>query len=85
MKELKYTITDPEGIHARPAGLLVNKAKEFTSDIKIGKDGKMVDAKRIFGVMGLGVKTGMEITMSAEGADEDAAIAALEEFLKAEL
>ncbi|MDD3360629.1 MAG: HPr family phosphocarrier protein [Hespellia sp.] len=85
MKELKYTITDPEGIHARPAGLLVNKAKEFASDIKIGKDGKMVDAKRIFGVMGLGVKTGMEITMSAEGADEDAAIAALDAFLKAEL
>lgn len=85
MKELKYTITDPEGIHARPAGLLVNKAKEFASDIKIGKDGKMVDAKRIFGVMGLGVKTGMEITMSAEGTDEDAAIAALDAFLKAEL
>ncbi|MDD3403032.1 MAG: HPr family phosphocarrier protein [Hespellia sp.] len=85
MKELKYTITDPEGIHARPAGLLVNKAKEFASDIKIGKDGKMVDAKRIFGVMGLGVKTGMEITMSAEGDDEADAIAALEAFLKAEL
>lgn len=85
MKELKYTITDPEGIHARPAGLLVNRAKAFASDIKIGKDGKMVDAKRIFGVMGLGVKTGMEIIMSADGVDEDEAITALDEFLKAEL
>lgn len=85
MKELKYVITDPEGIHARPAGLLINKVKEFASDIKIGKGDKMVDAKRIFGVMGLGVKTGEEITMTAEGADEDAAIEAIEAFLKAEL
>ena len=37
MKEFQYTITDPEGIHARPAGLLVKKANEFTSKIMIGK------------------------------------------------
>lgn len=85
MKELKYTITDPEGIHARPAGLLVNKAKKFASEVKIGKDNKMVDAKRIFGVMGLGVKTGMEITMTFEGQDEEAAYKALDEFFKTEL
>lgn len=81
MKELKYVITDPEGIHARPAGLLVKKANEFTSKVMIGKGEKSADAKRIFGVMGLGVKKGDEIFMSAEGDDEDAAIAALEQFL----
>ena len=40
MKEFQYTITDPEGIHARPAGELVKAAKAFTSSIKIVKDGK---------------------------------------------
>ena len=39
MKEFKYTITDPEGIHARPAGELVKAAKQFASTIKLTKDG----------------------------------------------
>ena len=56
MKEIKYVITDPEGIHARPAGLLVKAAKEFACDIKIAKDGKAMNCKAIFGIMGLGVK-----------------------------
>ena len=85
MKEFKYVITDPEGIHARPAGLLVKQAAGYKSDIKIGKNEKMADAKRIFGVMGLGVKTGEEIVMTAEREDEDTAIAELEEFFKANL
>ncbi|WP_346908143.1 HPr family phosphocarrier protein [Faecalicatena orotica] len=85
MKEFKYVITDPEGIHARPAGLLVKQAAGYKSDIKIGKGEKMADAKRIFGVMGLGVKTGEEIVMTAEGEDEDTAITELEEFFKANL
>ncbi|GAA0805536.1 HPr family phosphocarrier protein [Faecalicatena orotica] len=85
MKEFKYVITDPEGIHARPAGLLVKQAAGYKSDIKIGKNEKMADAKRIFGVMGLGVKTGEEIVMTAEGEDEDTAITELEEFFKANL
>ncbi len=56
MKEYKYVITDPEGIHARPAGELIKLLKEFESAITIEKDGKSADAKRIFGVMGLAVK-----------------------------
>lgn len=85
MKEFKYVITDPEGIHARPAGLLVKKANEFTSTVMIGKGEKSADAKRIFGVMGLGAKKGEEIFMTAEGDDEAAAIAALEAFFKENL
>lgn len=82
MKEFTYTITDPDGMHARPAGMLVKKAGEFKSSIQIGKDGKFVDAKRIFGIMSLGVKSGNEITMKIEGEDEDAAATAMESFLK---
>ena len=49
MKEFKYVVTDAEGIHARPAGLLVKKAGEFTSSVTIAKGDKSADAKRIFG------------------------------------
>ena len=53
MKEFTYTITDPEGIHARPAGELVKAAKGFSCNIKISKDGKEGDCKRIFGIMAI--------------------------------
>lgn len=85
MKEFTYVITDAEGIHARPAGELVKAAKEYTSAISIIKDGKKADAKKLFGVMGLGVKQGMEITVQVEGDDEETAAAALEVFLKENL
>jgi len=55
MKSFNYTITDAQGIHARPAGLFVKAATEFKSSVTIAKDGKEADAKRIFGIMGLGV------------------------------
>ena len=85
MKKLEYVVTDPLGIHARPAGLLVKEAAKFQSDIKIKKGEKEADAKRIFGIMGLAAKKGDEIVLTADGADEADAIAAIEEFLKANL
>ena len=85
MKEFKYVITDPEGIHARPAGILVKQAAGYQSAVTIAKGEKSADAKRIFGGMGLGVKTGEEITITVEGADEDTAAAELETFFKENL
>lgn len=82
MKQFTYTITDPEGMHARPAGALVKTASGFASSVQIGKDGKMVDAKRIFGIMSLGIKCGNEVTIQVEGDDEETASQALEAFLK---
>ena len=81
MKEFKYTITDPEGIHARPAGELVKAAKQFTST-KLAKDGKSGDCKKIFGIMGLAVKNGQEVTLTFEGEDEEAAYEAVSQFMK---
>ena len=78
MKEFKYVITDP-------AGILVKQAAGYQSDVKIAKGEKSADAKRIFGVMGLGVKNGEEVTVTADGADEDKAIAELEAFFKENL
>lgn len=82
MKEIRYKITDPEGIHARPAGLLIKLTTGFASTITIEKDGKTADAKRIFGIMGLGVKQGQEIVITAQGSDEEEAIVKIEQFLK---
>ncbi len=85
MKEFTYVITDKEGIHARPAGELVKLAKEYTSTVSVIKEGKKADAKKVFGLMGLGVKNGMEITVQIEGEDEDTAAAAVEAYLKENL
>ena len=82
MKSFRYVITDKEGIHARPAGIVVAEAKKFASVISIENKGKKADLKRIFGVMSLCVKCGEEIVVSAEGADEEAAIAAVEKVFK---
>lgn len=81
MKEFKFTIKDEAGIHARPAGLLVKAAGEFASTITIEKDGKSADAKRIFGLMGLGAKCGDVLTVTVDGADEVQAAEALEKFM----
>ncbi|MGN1411616.1 MAG: HPr family phosphocarrier protein [Oscillospiraceae bacterium] len=85
MKEIKYTITDENGIHARPAGVLVKKAKEFNSNIKITKVGKSADAKKLFNIMGLAVKQGDEIVITIEGDDEATATQELEKFLSENL
>ena len=75
MKTFEYTIKDELGIHARPAGLLVKEAKKFESECTITKDGK---TKKLT----LGVKQGDTVTVTAEGADEEAAVAALKEFFE---
>jgi len=85
MKTFTYTIKDKEGIHARPAGIVVAEAKKFASNIQITAKGRTTDLKRIFGVMGLCVKTGEEVTITVEGADENEAAAALEKVFNVNL
>ncbi len=80
MKEFKYTVTDPVGIHARPAGILVKEAKSFTSKITIMKGDKSADMRKLLALMGLGVKQGEEVTVQIEGADEEACAAYIEKF-----
>ena len=77
MKEFTYTITDPNGIHARPAGLLVKQLKAFKSTVTIFKGDKNVDMKKLLELMGLGVKQGDAVTIKVEGEDEEACAAAL--------
>ena len=82
MKQFSYVIKDKEGIHARPAGIVVAEAKKFASTVTIENKGKSADLKRIFGVMSLCVKAGEEVVIKVEGADEEAAVAALEKAFK---
>lgn len=85
MKTFSYVIKDEQGIHARPAGELVKAAKGFASEIKIGKNGKMVDAKKIFGIMGLAAKKGDTVEFSFDGEDEEQACAEISAFMEANL
>ena len=85
MKSFTYVITDKEGIHARPAGIVVAEAKKYASAVTIENKGKKADLKRIFGVMSLCVKCGEEVVVSAEGADEAAAAEAIEKVFKENL
>jgi phosphotransferase system HPr (HPr) family protein len=82
MQEFSHTIADPNGIHARPAGLLVQKMQEFKSNITLNKEGQSADAKKLIAIMKLRPKCGQLITIKAEGEDEIAAIDAAQEFLK---
>lgn len=78
MKSFTYTIRDKEGVHARPAGIVVAEARKFASGSTITSKGRSTDLKRIFGVMGLCIKFGEEVTVKIEGPDEDAAAEAIQ-------
>lgn len=81
MKEFVYKITDPMGMHARPAGEFVKEVTSYGCKVTISKGEKSVDATRIFGVMGLVIKCGDEVKVSIEGPDEDALVQKLEKFM----
>ena len=82
MKSFSYTVKDELGIHARPAGMLV---KDFKSKVTLEKDGKVIDATRLMAVMSMGVKKDQTVTITVEGADEDAAYDALKSFFETNL
>lgn len=84
MKEFTYVITDPVGIHARPAGNLVKEVKGLDSEVVIEKaaTGKSAPATKLMALMGLGIKQGDEVKVTVTGGDEDANCVKLEEFFK---
>ena len=83
MKQFEYTITDPLGIHARPAGLLAKTAKTFAdTTVTVAKNGTAVKASQLMKLMSLGIKAGDVVTVAADGPSEDAAIAAMQAFFQ---
>lgn len=84
MKQITVTVIDPVGLHARPATVAVHAAGKFKCEVNVAYGGREVNMKSIMGVMSLGIPTQSEIVISCNGEDEDAAIAAIEEVLRAQ-
>lgn len=85
MKTFNYVITDEQGIHARPAGILVKEAKKYASKITISAGSKKADATKLMAIMSMGIKKGTEVTISVEGDDEETVAAEIEKFFKENL
>jgi phosphotransferase system HPr (HPr) family protein len=75
--DLRLTVIDPSGLHARPAARFVQAASRFASHIAIRHDGREADAKSLIALLGLTIRPSSEITLTADGPDADEALAAL--------
>ena len=69
------------GLEARPVAMLVQVASQFESTVYLGSDNKKVNAKSIMGMMSMGLQSGAEVMVTADGSDEENAIAEIEKFL----
>lgn len=86
MKSFSYTIRDPLGLHARPAGMLAKTAREYPDvDIIISRKDEEVRATQLMRLMSMGIRQGDEITVSARGGGEEAAIEAMQRFFSQNL
>ena len=81
MKEKKIEVKIASGLEARPVALFVQAASQFQSNIYVSVQNKKVNAKSIMGMMSLGVLEGESILITADGEDEEEAVAALEKYL----
>jgi len=84
MRTTDQVVLNPSGLHARPAAMFVRTAAGFVSRItleNLDRETAPIDAKSILAVMGSGVSKGHRIRLTADGADEDAAIETLEAFI----
>jgi phosphocarrier protein len=75
------TVVNPLGMHARAAARFVHVASRFQSRIRVGRHGREMDGKSIMGLLLLAAARGTNVTITADGADEQAAIAALAELV----
>lgn len=82
MVERNVTIKNQIGLHARPATLVVNKAKTYACTVELVKNGKAYNAKSIMGVLSMGAKMNDEIVVRAAGTDEDIAAVELVELIE---
>ena len=85
MTTIRVVVRNPSGLHARPAALFVRTAGQFGSKVTVANPaaGKgPVDAKSILSVLTLGVSSGTEIEVAAEGGDAEAALAAIRDAVE---
>jgi len=77
----EFTIANKLGLHARAAAKLTQVASQFAAEIWLSRNDRRVNAKSIMGVMMLAAGKGAAVTVEAEGADADAALAALRQLI----
>jgi phosphocarrier protein HPr len=75
-------ICNERGLHARASAKFVKLAASFDAEVRVGRDGHMVDARSIMGLMMLAAGIGSTIEIEAEGPDADAVLAALAELVE---
>ena len=76
------TVVNQLGLHARAAARFVHLATRFESQIRVGRNGRMMDGKSIMGILLLAAARGTAITISADGPDEASAVDALEQLVQ---
>ncbi|MGN7409492.1 MULTISPECIES: phosphocarrier protein HPr [unclassified Sporosarcina] len=84
MEKKTYTITSSEGLHARPCSMLVSAVTPFKSEVTITYKERTANLKSIMGVMGMGIESGAQVEITADGADESEAIAKVDDIMKKE-
>jgi len=84
MKKITLTLKNADGLHARPAAIFVQRASRFNSNLEIEAQGKVINGKSIIGIMSLGAFHGEEITLIADGQDENIMIEDLKNLIENE-
>jgi phosphocarrier protein len=82
MKSLTVIIRNSIGLHARPATFFIQKANSYKSTLWVEKGDRRVNAKSLLGVLSLGIVKDSEITLIADGVDEDEALAGLADLIE---
>ncbi len=85
MIEFTHTVKDPNGMHARPAGLLVKEATRFSSEVMIYNGEKSASAKKLISLLSLSVKCGTTVRVTVIGEDEAEAAEAISAYMKANI
>jgi phosphocarrier protein len=82
---MRVTLTNRQGLHARPAHLFVQTANAYASEIQVGRvdQDERVDGKSIMGMMMLAAEPGTELELAATGPDADAMLRALADLVAA--
>lgn len=82
MKQVNVTIQNEYGLHARPSSLMANLASQYKSEIKVIKDENEVNCKSIMNLLLLAAGKGVNLTIIADGDDEDKAVDALKHLVE---
>jgi phosphocarrier protein HPr len=77
-----FTVKNKLGLHARPAALFVQTTHKFASQVRVIKEGQMVDGKSIMGILTLAAESGSQLRVAAEGPDEQDLMNSLEQLFQ---